>query len=174
MCTFFFANISGRNFVSSFGHFWAKLFFPGGGCICTQCTPLHTCLLPNAFYTPCSTLDLQSLWQSMHAWAYVKKHTKISNDLHTTMLGHVWVSPWHLLETVIVVWFLKTNFVFKLQELITFVCKNSNCLQKSKCKSLPPQQFASLLSARMPVKWAEYKIKINIYVLWHLLYIVLQ
>ena len=27
-------------------------------------------------YTPCFTLNLQSLWQSMHAWAYVKKHAK--------------------------------------------------------------------------------------------------
>ena len=29
--------------------------------------------------------------------------------LHAT-LGNVWASPWRLLETVIVVWFLKTNF----------------------------------------------------------------
>ena len=27
-CTFYFADISGRNFVSSFGHFWAELFPP--------------------------------------------------------------------------------------------------------------------------------------------------
>ena len=37
-CTFFFADISGRNFLSSFGHFWAELFSQGG-CTCTQCTP---------------------------------------------------------------------------------------------------------------------------------------
>ena len=30
-CTFFFDDISGRNFLSSFGHFWAEPFFPGGG-----------------------------------------------------------------------------------------------------------------------------------------------
>ena len=37
-CTFVFADISGRNFLSSFRHFWAELFFPGwgrGGCMCT-------------------------------------------------------------------------------------------------------------------------------------------
>ena len=42
-CTFFFADISGRNFLSSFGHFWAELFprwgGGGGGCKCIQCTP---------------------------------------------------------------------------------------------------------------------------------------
>ena len=39
-CTLFFADISGRNFLSSFGHFRAKLFSQvGGGCTCTQCTP---------------------------------------------------------------------------------------------------------------------------------------
>ena len=30
-CTFFFADISGRDFFSSFGHFWAELFFQVGG-----------------------------------------------------------------------------------------------------------------------------------------------
>ena len=36
-----FADISGRNIISSFGLFWAELFFrvKGGGCSCTQCTP---------------------------------------------------------------------------------------------------------------------------------------
>ena len=38
-CTLFFADISGRNFLSSFGHFRAELFSQVGGCTCTQCTP---------------------------------------------------------------------------------------------------------------------------------------
>ena len=39
-CTFVFTDISGRNFLSSFRHFWAELLSQvGGGCTCTQCTP---------------------------------------------------------------------------------------------------------------------------------------
>ena len=39
-CTFFFANISGRNFLASFGYFWAEFFSRwGGGWTCTQYTP---------------------------------------------------------------------------------------------------------------------------------------
>ena len=38
-CTFFFADMSGRNLLSSFGHFQAELFSQVRGCTCTQCTP---------------------------------------------------------------------------------------------------------------------------------------
>ena len=40
-CTFCFADISGRNFISSFGHFWAELFFQvgGGGGACAPSAP---------------------------------------------------------------------------------------------------------------------------------------
>ena len=52
-CTFFFADISGRNFLSSFEHFWAELFSQvgEGGCTCTQCPPPPPIL--------CTRLDLQ-------------------------------------------------------------------------------------------------------------------
>ena len=47
--TFFLADISGRNFLSSFGHFWAVLFSPvvggEGGCTCV-----------------CLTCSLEMLW----------------------------------------------------------------------------------------------------------------
>ena len=44
-CSFFIiADISGRNFLSSLGHFWAELFSQVGGCTRTQCTtpPVRT------------------------------------------------------------------------------------------------------------------------------------
>ena len=39
-----------------------------------------------------------------------KSARNILNDLRTTTLGNVWASFWHLLETMVAVWFLKTNF----------------------------------------------------------------
>ena len=48
-------------------------------------------MLPNAFYTSCSTLDLQSLWQSTHAWAYVEKRAldiMAFSDLQNTFVRH--------------------------------------------------------------------------------------
>ena len=41
-CTFFFADISGQNFLASWT-FLSETFFPRGwGCTCTQCTHLRT------------------------------------------------------------------------------------------------------------------------------------
>ena len=39
MCTFFFANISGWKFLSSFGHFWAERFSQVGGAWCAHAPP---------------------------------------------------------------------------------------------------------------------------------------
>ena len=81
-CTLFFADISGRNFLSSFGHFRAKLFSQvgGGGCTCTQCTPPPPCVRAWTEYHPIDKISSQTEYHSTDGITSYRKKIIPSTD----------------------------------------------------------------------------------------------
>ena len=115
-CTLFFADISGRNFLSSFGHLWAELFSQVGvgvGCICTPLPPPPP---------PLRTRLQLSTWQMFRAFNTCHVSRPCFNDQYrvanftfsTHNLCHTWRS---------VLWSTKDNW-------FRFICEISLSLHK--------------------------------------------
>ena len=65
----------------------------------------------NCFKNSCFIHSICKACDNLRIRGHTSKSARnILNDVCTTTLGNVWASFWHLLETTVAVWFLKTNF----------------------------------------------------------------
>ena len=79
-----------------------------------------------------------------------KSARNISNDVRNTTLA---ASPWHLLQTVIAIWFLKTNFH-------TFYKPKISCVQTSRVLRSKQQFHWSHLCARTATVCRNQSVKV--------------
>ena len=91
-CTFFFADISGRDFFSSFGHFWAELFFQVGGGVHVH--PVH----PPPAYAPVLNISGKP-YRNVSVYHWFTEHCSFDGELNilenvessvNTELTHLW------------------------------------------------------------------------------------